>query len=319
MVPVYWFNRTQMMKLVSYNIRFGLGLDQKIDLGRIADTVNDADIIALQEIERYWKHSGMTDQPEIISSHFRQYYWLYFPAFDVDASEAQSDGSILNRRRQFGPMVLSRWPIRMARYIMLPKLATTDCLSMDTGAIECVVDTPSGPLMVYSLHLTPVSCRERLMQLDRLLEFYRNTRVNGGSWTGGESGVTDPVEIRHMAELNWSNDEPIPVIPKEAVVMGDFNMIPESEEYNRMVGTPDPSSGRVGHVDGFIDSWTVAREHSDDRVSWFPDPPERAPGYPICLDYCFISPYLSQRVERVWIDQDATGSDHKPYWVDLDF
>ena len=41
----------------------------------------------------------------------------------------------------------------------------------NTGAIECVVDTPSGPLLVYSLHLTPVSCRERLMQLDRLSEF----------------------------------------------------------------------------------------------------------------------------------------------------
>ena len=99
------------MKLVSYNIRFGLGLDQKIDLGRIADTVNDADIIALQEVERYWKHSGMTDQPEIISSHLQQYYWLYFPAFDVDASEAQSDGSILNRRRQFGP-----WYFRDGRF-----------------------------------------------------------------------------------------------------------------------------------------------------------------------------------------------------------
>ncbi len=104
------------MKLVSYNIRFGLGPDQNVDLERIADTVNDADIIALQEVERYWKHSGMTDQPEIISSHLQQYYWLYFPAFDVDASEAQNDGSILNRRRQFGPMGLSRWPIRMARY-----------------------------------------------------------------------------------------------------------------------------------------------------------------------------------------------------------
>ena len=113
---------------------------------------------------------------------------------------------------------------------------------MDTGAIECVVDTPSGPLMVYSLHLTPVSCRERLAQLDRLLEFYRNTRVNGGSWTGGGSGVTDPVEIRHMAELNWSNDEPIPVIPKEVVVMGDFNMIPRAENTTGWLARPTPAT-----------------------------------------------------------------------------
>ncbi len=307
------------MKLVSYNIRFGLGFDQKIDLERIANTVKDADIIALQEVERFWKHSGMTDQPELISGHLKEFYWLYFPAFDVDASEANGDGAIINRRRQFGPMVLSRWPIRMARYILFPKLGTTDCLNMDTGAIECVVDTPTGALMVYSLHLSAVSSRDRLKQVDHLLEFYRNAPVSGGSWTGGGEGVTDPVEIKHMAELNWSNDESAPTIPRETVVMGDFNMIPDGEEYNRMVGTPDPCVGRGAHVDGFVDSWTVARERSEDRNSWFPDPPEREPGFPICLDYCFVSPHLSPKVERVWVDQEQVGSDHKPIWIELDF
>ncbi|WP_424946662.1 endonuclease/exonuclease/phosphatase family protein [Candidatus Spongiihabitans sp.] len=306
------------MKLVSYNIRFGLGPDQKIDLERIADTVKDADIIALQEVERFWKRSGMTDQPEIISSYLKKYYGLYFPAFDVDASVVNDDGSILNRRRQFGPMVISRWPIRMARYIVFPKLGTTDSLTMDTGAIECIVDTPSGPLMIYSLHLSAVSSRDRLMQIDRLLEFYRNAPVSGGSWTGGDAAA-NPVELKHRAEHNWSNDEPIPIIPKEAVVMGDFNMMPDGEEYNRMVGAPDPFVGRVGHLDSFLDSWTVARERSNDRSSWFPDPCEREPGYPTCLDYCFISPHLSQKVARVWVDQDVLGSDHKPVWVELDF
>jgi endonuclease/exonuclease/phosphatase family metal-dependent hydrolase len=52
------------MKLVTYNIRFGLGLDQQIDLGGIAGAVQDAGIIALQEVERFWKRSGMVDQPE---------------------------------------------------------------------------------------------------------------------------------------------------------------------------------------------------------------------------------------------------------------
>ena len=114
------------MNLVTYNIRFGLGTDQKIDLERIADTVKNADIIALQEVERNWQRSGMTDQPDIISKHLQNYYWVFFPAFDVDASKANVDGSVVNRRRQFGSMVLSRWPIRMARYILFPKFRTTD-------------------------------------------------------------------------------------------------------------------------------------------------------------------------------------------------
>ena len=61
------------MKLVTYNMRFGLGLDQQIDLGRIAGAVQDADIIALQEVERFWKRSSMVDQPEILASHMQKF------------------------------------------------------------------------------------------------------------------------------------------------------------------------------------------------------------------------------------------------------
>jgi endonuclease/exonuclease/phosphatase family metal-dependent hydrolase len=67
------------MKLVAYNIRFGLGLDQRVDLGRIAETVRDADIIGLQEVERFWKHSGMSDQPDILGRHLKEFYWLPDP------------------------------------------------------------------------------------------------------------------------------------------------------------------------------------------------------------------------------------------------
>ena len=139
------------MKLVTFNIRFGLGLDQQIDLGRIAEAVRDADIIALQEVERFWKHSGMNDQPDNLSKHLKELYWVYFPAFNVDASERKNDGTVLNRRRQFGPMVLSRWPIRSSRFIVFPKLGTIDCINTDTGAVECVIDTPSESLRLPSI------------------------------------------------------------------------------------------------------------------------------------------------------------------------
>ena len=38
------------MQIVSYNIQFGTGRDEKVDLARIADTVRGADLIALQEV-----------------------------------------------------------------------------------------------------------------------------------------------------------------------------------------------------------------------------------------------------------------------------
>jgi endonuclease/exonuclease/phosphatase family metal-dependent hydrolase len=41
------------MQFVSYNIQYGTGRDKQVDLARIADAVRGADVIALQEVERY--------------------------------------------------------------------------------------------------------------------------------------------------------------------------------------------------------------------------------------------------------------------------
>ncbi len=305
------------MKLVTYNIRFGLGLDQRIDLARIADTVRDADIIALQEVERFWKRSGMSDQPEIVGRHLRGFYWVYFPAFDMDASERENDGTVINRRRQFGPMMLSRWPLRAARHILFRQLGTANYFNMETGGIECVVDTPSGPLRVYSIHLSAVSTRERLMQIDQLLESHRNAQTNGAAWRGDES-LTAAVEAKLLVDLNWSNGEAPPPTPQATVMMGDFNSEPESPEYTRLVGDIDPRNRRVGYLDGFVDSWSAAGDKSDDPITWWPDPPDRSPGHGLRLDYCFVSPHLGHQVRRASVDSSAQGSDHRPYWVELD-
>ena len=70
-------------------------------------------------------------------------------------------------------------------------------------------------------------------------------------------------------------------MPDATIVMGDFNSEPESEEFQRMVGTFHPLYGHVDHLDGFVDSWTVAGERSgdDDCITWWPDPPGRSPGH----------------------------------------
>ena len=49
------------MKLVTYNIQYGIGLDGQYDLGRIADAVRGADVIALQEVTRNNPQNGGRD------------------------------------------------------------------------------------------------------------------------------------------------------------------------------------------------------------------------------------------------------------------
>ena len=49
------------MKLASYNIQYGIGLDGRYDAGRIADAVRGADVIALQEVSRNIPQNGGRD------------------------------------------------------------------------------------------------------------------------------------------------------------------------------------------------------------------------------------------------------------------
>ena len=132
------------MRLVTYNIQYSLGQDGRFDLARVVRAVEGADIIALQEVERFWPRSGLADQPAEIGLLLPDYHWVYGPAFDVDGSERTGEGTLLNRRRQFGPMLLSRTPILSSRLHLLPKMGALEGFNMDTGALEGVIMT--GPL-----------------------------------------------------------------------------------------------------------------------------------------------------------------------------
>lgn len=307
------------MKVVTYNIRYGIGLDQRCDLGRIVEAIRGADIIALQEVERFWRRSGMVDQPQVIGDLLKGYYWAYFPAFDVDASIRKESGDVLNRRRQFGTMTLSRWPILSTRSLMLPQLATAYLIGMCTGALEAVIDTPFGLLRTYSLHLSAISPRERLMQIDALMDMHQMIGNCGAVLTGIGSGKSkNKHEAEHIEKMDWSNGEPPLPVPVNTMFMGDFNSTDDSSEYIGFIGESDPIYGRGMQTGSLVDSWSVARERIGEPISWWPDPPDRLPEHPLRLDYCLINTELAAKVARCWVDIDAIGSDHKPYWVEFE-
>ena len=151
------------MKIVTYNIQFGLGKDGCFDLERIASEVEGADIIALQEVERFWQRSGNVDQPAQLGKILNRYYWVYGPYFDVDASTAQNGGEVKNLRRQFGNMILSKTPILSTRLFPLPKSALRQRHNMVVGVFEGVVKLQNdGALRIYNAHLGARSQHDRI-------------------------------------------------------------------------------------------------------------------------------------------------------------
>ena len=235
------------MKLVSYNIQYGFGSDGRYDLARCAHRCR----------RRHHRAAGgraalatdnEDDQPELLVRLLPDYHWVYGPAFDMDASERR-DGRIVNRRRQFGTMVLSKLPIVWSRLHALPMRRTLRPLNTRNAALECMIRTPAGPVRFLSLHLAHIAAEERLEQIDYLLAEHRRAPSDGGPW----SGVDDE------PARNWSNGEPEPENPLAAIWLGDFNMEPGSAEYRRIVGSTPYHRG-AAYLDGFVDAAAVASE-----------------------------------------------------------
>ncbi len=287
------------MKLVTYNIQYGLGQDHCYDLERIAGTVRDADIIALQEVERFWQRSGCVDSPAVLAAHLPEHHWCYGPNLDMDASYRDGGGRLINRRRQFGTMILSKLPIVSSRNHLLPKYATLTQHSIQQGALEAVIVTPGfGPLRLYSLHLSHLASATRLPQVEALLDVHARAVGEGGAWCGGHP---EP-------EAGWTEGM-MPPMPAGAILMGDFNFTWTAPEYERIVGPLSSRYGRLNRTTGFVDAW-VAAGHREDEGATIPGGRR--------IDYCFVSPALAARVRSCRVDAEAIGSDHYPLWVEID-
>jgi endonuclease/exonuclease/phosphatase family metal-dependent hydrolase len=287
------------MRLVTYNIQFGLGRDGRYDLVRIAKEVRDGDIIALQEVDRHWRRSGCVDSPAVLASHLPDHHWVYGANLDMDASYRDTTGRLVNRRRQFGTMMLSRLPIVSSRNHLLPKYGTLIQHSIQQGALEVVIVTErAGPVRFYSTHLSHLSPATRLPQVEALLAVHVRAPSEGGAWCGGHP---EP-------DAGWTEGE-MPPMPADAILLGDFNFEWNALEYERIVGPASTRYGRLNNSTGFVDGW-VAAGHREDEGSTIPTGKR--------IDYCFVSAALAQRVRTSWIEAGATGSDHYPLWTEID-
>jgi endonuclease/exonuclease/phosphatase family metal-dependent hydrolase len=235
----------------------------------------------------------------VLAASFPEHHWVYGANLDMDASYRDAAGRLVNRRRQFGTMIVSRLPIVSSRNHLLPKYATLTQHSIQQGALEAVVITPkAGPVRFYSLHLSHLASATRMPQVEALLDIHARAVGEGGAWCGGHP---EP-------EAGWTEGT-MPPMPSDAILLGDFNFDWTAPEYERIVGPLSHQYGRLNRTIGFVDTW-VAAGHREDEGATIPSGRR--------IDYCFASPSLAARVRSSWIDSKASGSDHQPLWVEID-
>jgi endonuclease/exonuclease/phosphatase family metal-dependent hydrolase len=282
------------MKLVTYNTQYGVGRDGRFDLERIAREVEGADIIALQEVTRNFARNGGVDMIDGLAALLPDHFTAFGPAMDLDFGGTDGNGRPLNKRFQFGNMVLSRFPIIAVRNLLLPRTLRFSRGNLQRAALEALVTAPSGPLRIYSVHLDHISATERTLQIAHLKERAFAYAGEGGAISGsGEYGFPEPPR------------------PEAFVLMGDFNMDRFSPEYALMVGEQDAASPGSDPVDVY----SLGEGLPEGAVSWVDDG-----GFEDnrLIDFVFVERSLAGRVGKVRIDREAAGSDHLPVWLELE-
>jgi len=286
------------MKIVSYNIQYGIGLDGKYDVGRIAEAVRGADVIALQEVTRNNPRNGDRDMVAEISEALPDYFAAYGSNFEVNIGSRLENGRAISTSFQLGNMVLSKTPIHLSRNLLLPRSRSLEAMNFQRGAIEALIETPLGFIRFYSTHLDHRSPVERQNQIRFLRQRLLNYALEGGGLSGiPEIGLPD-----------------LPY-PEAFIVMGDFNMLPGSPEYVELAGRPDHEFGMPLTADLAVD--VAQRLAVADLVTWVdPDRPGDKSRHK-CIDYIFTSASLARSLKRLWSDRDAVGSDHLPLWAEM--
>jgi endonuclease/exonuclease/phosphatase family metal-dependent hydrolase len=281
------------MKLITWNIQWGLGVDGRVSLPRIvqaAKAMADFDVLCLQEVADNYpalKGNSDTNQFESIAALLPGYTAI--EGFGVDVAGHP-------RRRRFGNMILTRLPVHSVRRHALPWPADPAVSSMPRVALEVTLSLPLGPVRLSTTHLEYYSTVQRNAQVARLRELHDEAcsrALHAGPPTEGRGPFdTTPQTV-------------------SAILTGDFNFPPEDPGHDALM-QPLASGGPA-----YRDAWQLIEPRKlhpptfcvHDR-SWNDQP--------YCCDFIYVSEDLATRVREIRIDGDNQASDHQPVLLNLD-
>jgi endonuclease/exonuclease/phosphatase family metal-dependent hydrolase len=140
---------------MTFNIHHGEGLDGRVNIQRIADLIQNAkaDVIALQEVDRYRWRSGYVDQAKELA--------------ELLGMDMRFSPSLIYTAGQYGNAILSRYPIEDSSYTLLPGNKEPRSL------LEVKIKIGSEPVRIADTHLG-LSKEDRSVQLARISEKVAN-------------------------------------------------------------------------------------------------------------------------------------------------
>ena len=278
------------MKLITWNIQFGVGVDGKLDLARIiahARSMADFDVLCLQEVADNFpdiQQGSVANQFAEIAALLPGYAAIEGPSVDV------ADGK--GGRRRFGNMMLSRYPVeRILRHAM--PWVTDGSRSMPRLLIDAVIQAPWGPLRVMTTHLEYYSPAQRISQVETIRRVVQEGRARAGVAPVKGPGGFAPTEETASALLT-----------------ADFNMVFNDPTFQRLLQPADDG------VPGLTDAWSTLHPSEPHPFSFCIYDQRYAK--PHCCDFILLTPDLKPRLRQVFYDTQTQASDHQPVLIELE-
>jgi endonuclease/exonuclease/phosphatase family metal-dependent hydrolase len=178
------------LRVLTYNIRHGAGLDDKVDLARTARTITDAqpDLVALQEVDNKTQRTGLVDQAAELER--------------LTGLHAAFGKAINYSGGQYGAGVLSRWPLLQITPGVLPASPGHE---MRPALLVRVRPGHGIPELVFaSTHLDHQSEPERLMQVERLFTLL-GPREEQPIILGGDFNAVPTSAVLEFFAKDWLN------------------------------------------------------------------------------------------------------------------
>jgi len=131
--------RPLVIRVLSYNIHHGEGVDGKLDLQRIARVILSVkpDLVALQEVDRNTTRTGKVDQPAVLAR--------------LTKMQILFEQNIAFQGGSYGNAILSRYAVKSHRNHSMPRHENGE----QRGALEAEIVLPGkhGTLLFWSTHL----------------------------------------------------------------------------------------------------------------------------------------------------------------------
>jgi len=190
------------LRVLTYNIHHGEGIDGVLDLPRIARVVDsvDPDIVALQEVDQKTRRTGEVDQPAELGR--------------LTKRDVVFGGNFRYQGGEYGNAVLSRLPIVRHKNHLLPSFGGGE----QRGVLEVEIRLPNevGTLAFLATHLDfRPDDRERLESVRAITALVAAIPARPALVAGDLNALPDSTALRALESMGWTraNREILPTSP----------------------------------------------------------------------------------------------------------